>query len=165
MTQNDNNSANTSNAAFPMLGFAQMNSFANALMRANLEMMGMASKRMRAQLELAKEVATCRTAEDVSRVGADFWHEAFSDYATCNQRLMGVVTQGVALPAPSEAIKSAASYTRRIMDPVVKATEDAGEQMIEHPTEPWAWWRTDMKGLKSTRSPGQRDVDERRVAH
>ena len=145
--------------AFPAGGMAAMQGFANSVMRGNMEVMGLLSRRARAHMELPKNATACRTAAEVGQLGAQFWREAFEDYLHVNQRLMGLWMQNMAAIGQSDIARQAAEFANRVSEPMSEAVEETSSRMAEHPAEPWAWWRTDMKGLKPHRNGHSADEE------
>jgi len=130
--------------AFPMAGFAAMQSIANSMMRTNLELMGLASRRARAHMELPKLSLGCRTPAEAGQIGAQFWREAVQDYMTFNQRMLGHWVESMTAAGQGGVARKTAEFASEMSRPM----EAAAEHMADDPAEPWAWWRTDMKGLK-----------------
>jgi hypothetical protein len=144
--------SNTNELFNPGRGFAAVGVAAQSAMRCNMELVSLASRRARAQMDLPRKAMACRNAVDFGQLGANFWREAFQDYMDCNQRLMASWTQTMSDAGQGALARAATDFARSAMQPMAKSAEQAGEAMIEHPTEPWAWWRTDVKGLKPSRN-------------
>lgn len=66
-----------SKAATPLMQSAYQSQF---------EMMGLASKRMRAWLEIPSQLASCRTPQDLMLAQSRFWQTAMSDYAEAGRK-------------------------------------------------------------------------------
>lgn len=136
----------------PAKGFALAGATAQNMMRCNLELFSLASRRARAQMDLPRKAMACRSTTDFNQLGVAFWHQAFQDYIDCNQRLMACWTQTLTEVGQTGIARSMTDFANVALQPIATAAEEAGAAMTEHPTEPWAWWRTDMKGLKPSRN-------------
>jgi hypothetical protein len=157
--------ANTSEMLNPGRGFAVFGAAAQSVMRGNMELMSFASRRTRAQMDLSRQAMACRSAVDLGQLGATYWRDAFHDYLNFNQRLMAGWTQSMAEAGQGDFARTVADFTNGTLQPLATAAEEAGAAVAEHPTEPWAWWRTDMKGLKPAvrNGNGNGHHDEMRV--
>jgi len=153
-------SAGIPGMSFPAGGMAAMQGVAGTISRANMEVMSLASRRVRAQLELPKQAMSCRTPAEIGQLGAQFWRQAFEDYLQTNQKLMGLWMQNMTAFGQGGIAQQAAEFASRVTEPMTEAAEDAASRMAENPAEPWAWWRTDMKGLKPHRN-GHSAAEER----
>jgi Phasin protein len=139
------------------IGLDVMNSMTHGLMRANMEAFGLLSRRARAQMDLSKQAMECRTPAEFGQLGAEFWRTAFQDYFHYNQRLTSLWTQTMTAAGQGELAKSAVAMAGKTLRPLTEAARDTGLEMAEHPTEPWAWWRTDVRGLMPHRNGHSRD--------
>jgi hypothetical protein len=133
-------------------GFALAGAAAQCAMRGNMELMSLASRRARAQLDLPRKAMACRSTTDFGQLSATFWREAFQDYLECNQRLMACWTQTLTDVGQSGLARSMTEFATVALQPMATVAEEAGAAVAEQPTEPWAWWRTDMKGIKPARN-------------
>jgi len=133
----------------PAAGIAVAQNAANSMMRGNMELMSFISRRAKAQMELAKSASACRNPADFGQLGAQFWRETFHDYLDFNHRVMGMWTQSMAAIGQGDLARQTADIANRTVEPMVEAAEAASARMTEHPTEPWAWWRTDVAGVKT----------------
>jgi len=159
-----NEATNTGEMLNPARGFAFAGAAAQSLVRNNLELMSLASRRARAQVELPRKAMACRNPSDLGQLSVAFWRDAFQDYLDCSQRMMASWTQSLTDAGQGDLARSMTDFGKATMQPMATAAEEAGAAMTEHPTEPWAWWRTDMKGLKPARNGHHRsDRDEFRV--
>lgn len=130
-------------------GFAVFGSFMNSAMRGNLEAMSLASRRARAAMELTRQLGSCRNPADFGQSCTAFWKEAMHDYTEYNQKLTSAWVEAWSAVGQGNLARSAVDTAKRTFEPMADAVEGASSAMSEHPTEPWAWWRTDMKGLKT----------------
>ncbi len=152
-------------AGFPANGLAAVSGVAQSVMRGNMELLSLASRRARAQLELSSQAMACKTPADFGQLGAAFWRDAFQDCLHFNQRLTGLWVESMAAAGQPELARTTIGFANQAMQPLATAAEEAGAAIAEHPTEPWAWWRTDMKGLKPTRNGHSHDESAARVGH
>ncbi len=143
-----NGNSNINEMFNPNKGFALAGAAAQSMMRGNMELVSLASRRARAQMDLPRKAMACRTATEFGQVGMAFWRDAFQDYLDCNQRLMAGWTQAMTDVGQGGLARTVADMANVALQPMATAAEEAGAAMTEHPTEPWAWWRTDVKGLK-----------------
>ncbi len=154
---------NTIEMLNPAKGFAVMGAAAQSLMRGNQELMSFASRRAGAQMDLSRKLMACRSAPEFGQLGVTFWRDAFQDIVDCNQRLMAAWTQTLNDAGQGDLARSMTGFATVALQPLATVAEEAGAAMAEHPTEPWAWWRTDMKGLKPARNGHHRETDDLRV--
>lgn len=147
----------------PAKGLAVLGAAAQCAMRCNLELVSLANRRARAQFDLPRKAMACRTAADFGQLGVSFWRDALQDCVESNQRLMASWTQSLTDAGQGGLARSMADFTNVALQPMATMAEEAGAAVSEHPTEPWAWWRTDMKGLKPARNGHHREHDEFRV--
>lgn len=146
--ERNDESAGFPGMAFPINGAAAMHGVANSMMRGNMELVGLASRRARAQMDLPKQAMTCRTTADLGQLGAQFWRDAFHDYTHFNQRMMALWVQNMAAVGQGGIAQQASEMASRAAEPMAEAAERATERMSEDPAGPWAWWRADLTGLK-----------------
>lgn len=123
----------------------------NAVMRANMELMSLASRRARSHVELPNRVMGCRTAIDLGHLQAGYWSEALQDYAHCGQRMMALWLHTMQAFGQGQLARQGERMAHEMADPFVHAAEETAARMAEAPAEPWEWWRTDMKGIKPSR--------------
>ncbi len=71
----------TSKAAAPLMQSAYQSHF---------EMIGLASKRMRAWLDIPSQLASCRTPQDVLLAQSRFWQTAVQDYTEAGRKAASV---------------------------------------------------------------------------
>lgn len=144
MAQNDSNSetAGFPGMPFPVNGMAAAQSVAHSVMRGNMEVMALASRRARAQLDFPKQAMGARTAAEFGQAGAQFWRDAFQDYMQFNQRMMGLWMHNMTSFGQGDMARQTAEFANRFAQPMTDAAEDTVSRMAEHPAEPWAWWRS-----------------------
>jgi hypothetical protein len=70
-----------------------------AMARFQLEMMGLASRRAQAVMEVPSRLARCRTPQDIMSEQSRFWQTAFHQYAESSRRVMEAWTQAMQMPA------------------------------------------------------------------
>lgn len=146
--ERNSDTAGFADMANPMAGFALMQGIANSIVRGNMEFMGLASCRTRAQMELPKHAMTCRSPADAGQLGAQFLRDAVQDYTQFNRRLLGLWVETMSTAGQGDVARQAAELANEVSRPMATAAQTAAERMAEDPAEPWAWWRTDMKGIK-----------------
>ena len=154
---------NTTDMLNPAKGFAVFGAAAQSVMRGNQELMSLASRRVGAQMDLPRKALACRTAPEFGQLAVNFWREAFQDVVDCNQRLIATWTQTLTDAGQGDFARSMTGMANVALQPIATVAEEAGVALAEHPTEPWAWWRTDMKGLKPARNGHHREPDGLRV--
>ncbi len=159
VSEDANAKSNIAEMLNPAKSFAVFGVAAQNAMRGNMELVSFASRRARAQMDLPRKAMACRSAAEFGQLGAAFWHEAFQDLVDCNQRLLASWTQSMTDAGQGGLARSMSDFATNTLRPMETATEEAGAAMAEHPTEPWAWWRTDLKGLKSTRNGNGHHTD------
>jgi hypothetical protein len=79
--------------------------------RWNLEVMGLATRRARAWLELPSRVSQCKTPQDVVREQLQFWQGAVRDYSDGARRLTQALG-ALALPGFGGAVSKGTSPAR-----------------------------------------------------
>lgn len=79
------------------------NPFLKGAARAQLEFMGLMSRRAQAYMEFPSRLASCRAPQDLLNEQMNFWRSAGEDYADCFGRMMEAVSS---LPAPSFGVPS-----------------------------------------------------------
>jgi hypothetical protein len=131
----------------PQQAVTAMQAAGQSMMRCNMEMVSLMSRRSRAYLDLPKQMSGCRTAAEVGQLGTQFWRDAFHDYVDFNQRVAAFWMQGMQAAGQGTFAQTATEFANRITEPMTRAAEQMAAGMEEHPTEPWSWWRTDVKGL------------------
>ncbi len=83
---------------FGAFGSAQKNvePASKGLATAQSELMGLASRRTQAWLDLPKQFANCKAPQDFAQANIQFWQSAASDWTAASQRMMSV--WGAAMP-------------------------------------------------------------------
>jgi hypothetical protein len=98
--------------------------FRNAA-RWNLELMGLATRRTRAWLELPSRLAGCRTPQDLAQASLQYWQTAAQDYADGARRL-SVAAGAFAVPGINGAwVKTAPGRDYITFAEPKPATEEA----------------------------------------
>ena len=146
-------------------GFALLQTMAGSVARANLEWLGLASRRARAHMELPRQMAGCRTLAEMSKVQAEFWHGAMQDYTHCNQRMMALWLRNMKAAGQGELAHQAERMAAKATKPLAEAAERAMTKAEEAPAAVWEWWRTDLKAIKPRRNGQGEEADERRLGH
>ena len=97
--RNTESSASTNSAGNPIAtnGMVVVQQLAQSVMRGNMEYMGLASRRMRAQMDFSRAAMACRSPADFGQLGGQFWRDAFQDYTTFHQRMMALMGGAIAL--------------------------------------------------------------------
>lgn len=153
MAQDERSSDDTSaSMTMPVAGMAAMQGMANTMMRGNMEMVSLASRRARATLDMAKEMGNSHSAAEIGQLGTQFWNNAFQDFMQSNHNLMSLWMQGMTAAGQAGFAHTASEFVARATEPMEAAASQVGAEMVEHPTEPWAWWRTDVKSLRPHRN-------------
>jgi Phasin protein len=70
------------------------------VMRSNLEILGLVSRRTQAYMQLSSRIAKCRTPQDLMQEQSDFWRTAFEQYAETSRRVMDAWGQSMAASVP-----------------------------------------------------------------
>jgi Phasin protein len=112
---------------------------AQSAMRGNLELVGLVSRRARAQMDFQKQAMACRSPADFGQLGGQYWRNAFQDYMSFNHKMMGLWMQGMTAAGQGDVARQAAGLERRFAEPMEKAAEDTVARMTERPAEPWNW--------------------------
>lgn len=156
-----NGTSSTFGPAMPSAAFAAANSTAHSMMRGQMAVLSLASRRARAQMEFPKQAMACRSASEIGQLGSEFWRTAFQDYMDCNRQIANLWMQSFSAVGQLGPLAPAFNEAGKVFEESASAVQQAGAEMVEHPTEPWAWWRTDMKGLKPSRNGHSREEGAR----
>jgi len=159
----------TESAPFPGMmtpahGMAAMQGVAQSVMRGNMEVMSLVSRRTRAQMEFSKQAMASRDPAQIGQAGAQFWRDAFHDYADCQHRLMALWMQSMTSFGQGDFARQTAEFADRVTQPMTAAAEDTVTRMAEHPAEPWAWWRNDAAGARPSSNGNGHSAQESRGA-
>lgn len=135
---------------FAMNGIAVMQQMAQSAMRGHMEVVGLASRRARAQMEFTRAAMNCHSPAVVGQLGSQFWHDALQDYTNFNHKMMSLWIHGMAAAGQGEIARETAAAARRFEQPMTQAAEETVARMSERPIDPWSWWV--MPGTEAPRS-------------
>lgn len=82
----------------------QLSQSAKAAARCQLEMMGLANRRLQAYMHIPSTLAKCRTPQDLLTEQAGFWRTAFEQYAESTGKVVSIWGDAVNMPAFGPAV-------------------------------------------------------------
>jgi Phasin protein len=142
MAQDERSSDNAGLAgpAIAARGMAMAQNLAQSVLRGNMEVMGLASRRARAQMDFSKQAMACRSPADIGQLGGLFWRDAIEDYMAFNHRLMSMWTQNMTAMGQGDFARASAGFADRVTRPITEAAEGAVTRAASRPADPWSWW-------------------------
>lgn len=147
---------------FANAGPAAVQGMSNAMLRSNMELMSLASRRLRANMDLPRQLGACKTAVDLGQLQMQYWQSLWQDYTQYGQRLtslwatcMQPMTNGA---EQGNGVNPMGAFVEAMTRPFSQAMDDS-RTAAESGAAPWEWWRTDLKAIKPRRNGMAGDHD------
>lgn len=140
---------------FAPAGAAAMQGVTNALLRSNMELMSLASRRLRVNMDVPRQLSDCKTAVDVGQLQAQYCQGLWHDYMEYGQRLTALWSTCLQPLANGADKSNGANPMAGFAEAMARPFSQAMETMrgdAETSAAPWEWWRTDLKAIKPRRN-------------